>query len=469
MKQLIISTLLFLLFSSSVFGQSLDNYLMTAAENNPNLKATFLKYQAALERIPQVGALPDPQLSFSIFIQPMERFAGNQVGSISIMQMFPWIGTLKAAKEEMSLMAKAEFEAFNETKAMLFYDVKITWYAILQLNKEIEITSENIQLLKSLENIALAGFKSGRQRASVSGGPGISQVRSSSGNSQQSSGMAGMNLQSQTSSNNASKEPDMNNMVKMENMSGSGNMTDVLRAQLELNELQNRLSILKERRIPLLARFNQLLNRDLAEPIILPDSLVGLDIPIPFSQFPDSIINSNPMLKMLHYEEASYIARGKMNKKMGMPMIGIGLQYDIFQPGKNSPAMMNGSNMLMPMATVSIPVWRKKYTAAVRESEIMREYVSQQIESQNDKLIVSYEEAANQFRDAELRKKLYREQETIANQALNLLLVQYSTEGSNFEEVLRMQQQLLGYRLQLLNAYIDGNISVATLERLIGR
>jgi outer membrane protein TolC len=131
--------------------------------------------------------------------------------------------------------------------------------------------------------------------------------------------------------------------------------------------------------------------------------------------------------------------------------------------------MMNGSNMLMPMATVSIPIWRKKYTAAVRESEIMQDYVSKLIESQNDKLLVNYEEAVKQFRDAELRKKLYREQELIANQALNLLLVQYSTEGSNFEEVLRMQQQLLGYRLQLLNAYIDGNISVATLERLIGR
>src|SRR3989339_760884 len=106
MKQLIISTLLFLLFSSSVFGQSLDNYLMTAAENNPNLKATFLKYQAALERIPQVGALPDPQLSFSIFIQPMERFAGNQVGSISIMQMFPWMAPLKLPKRRCLLWQK---------------------------------------------------------------------------------------------------------------------------------------------------------------------------------------------------------------------------------------------------------------------------------------------------------------------------------------------------------------------------
>jgi outer membrane protein TolC len=57
----------------------------------------------------------------------------------------------------------------------------------------------------------------------------------------------------------------------------------------------------------------------------------------------------------------------------------------------------------------------------------------------------------------------------LANQALNILIVQYSTEGSNFEEVLRMQQQLLDYRFKYLDALIDVNISVAMMERLMGR
>ncbi len=52
---------------------------------------------------------------------------------------------------------------------------------------------------------------------------------------------------------------------------------------------------------------------------------------------------------------------------------------------------------------------------------------------------------------------------------MNLLLVQYSTEGSNFDEVLRMQQQLLGYRLSHLKAVVDGNLAVAAMEQLMGR
>ena len=134
MKYRIIHILIILLITGSLSGQSLDEYLVMAAENNPGLKAKFLRYQAALERIPQAGTLADPQVSYSFFIQPMERFAGNQTGSISLMQMFPWLGTLEAAREEMAFMAKAEFEAFNEARSMLFYEVRTTWYAMQQLN-----------------------------------------------------------------------------------------------------------------------------------------------------------------------------------------------------------------------------------------------------------------------------------------------------------------------------------------------
>ncbi|MBA7555902.1 hypothetical protein ES705_48594 [subsurface metagenome] len=50
-------------------GQKLlDNYLITAAENNPGLKAKFNEYMAALEVAPQVSALPDPQFAFSYLI-----------------------------------------------------------------------------------------------------------------------------------------------------------------------------------------------------------------------------------------------------------------------------------------------------------------------------------------------------------------------------------------------------------------
>jgi outer membrane protein TolC len=192
-------------------------------------------------------------------------------------------------------------------------------------------------------------------------------------------------------------------------------------------------------------------------------------IPVALNEIPDSIKNNNPMLKMLEQDEQAFIAQGKMNQKMGLPMIGVGLQYDIFQPRANSESMMNGRNMLMPMATVTIPLWRKKYTASVKESDYMRQAVLEQKQEVSNQLMVNYEDALKDLKDADRRVKLYHEQTSLANQALNILIVQYSTEGSNFEEVLRMQQQLLDYRLKYLDALIDGNIAVAMMERLMGR
>ncbi len=91
---------------AAVCGQdSLSVYLEQAALNNPGVKARYLEYTAALEKAPQAASLPDPQLQFGYFIKPMALLGGNQVGQVSLMQMFPWFGTLRYAKDEASKMA----------------------------------------------------------------------------------------------------------------------------------------------------------------------------------------------------------------------------------------------------------------------------------------------------------------------------------------------------------------------------
>lgn len=459
MKHKIVHILLLFLFANHANSQSLNDYLVIAAENNPNLKAHYFRYQAALEKVPQVGALPDPQLSFGFFVMPMERYMGNQIAEFSFMQMFPWFGALGAAKNEMTFMAKAKFEEFNETKSMLFYEVRTNWYALLLLEKEVAITKENIELLKTMEQISLTRFKSG-------GGAATSMdIKSENAqkNARSSSGMGSMDMASanQTDSKSA------NQTIRASTNGGS--MIDVLRVQMEINELQNNLELLEDSKTPLVARFNQLLNRERTEIVLFSDTIIAAEIPIALNEIPDSIINNNPMLKMLEQEEEAYIEQGKMNQKRGLPMIGVGLQYGVFRPRDNNPSMMNGQNMLMPMATVTIPLWRKKYTASVKESDFLRQSVVEQKNDVSNLLMVNYEDAIKEYNDANRRVRLYQNQTTLANQTLNLLIVQYSIQGSNFEEVLRMQQQLLDYRVKLLDALIDGNMAVAMMEKLMGR
>jgi outer membrane protein TolC len=462
MKVRLTYILILLLSAGAARGQTLEDYLIIAAKNNPNLKAKYFQYQAALERVPQVGALPDPQLGFSFFIMPMERYIGDQTGSVSLMQMFPWYGTLGAAKDEMTFMAKAKLEEFNESKSMLFYEVRANWYALQLLEKEIVISKENIELMKTMEQIAMARFSSGGQSSGSSGSGNMGDPsKKNNGNA-----TGGMNMSGQNASSN---QPISTSVNQSMSTSSSGSMIDVLRVQIEINEYQNSLALLEDSKILLIARFNQLLNRIASEPVILSDSIIAAQLPLAIAEIPDSIRNNNPMLKMLEQEEAAFLSQEKMDRKMGLPMIGLGLQYDIFRPRDNNPSNMNGQNMLMPMATITVPLWRKKYTASVHESDFMRQSVIEKKKDVSNQLMVSFEDAVKDFKDAERRVKLYQNQTSLANQALNILIVQYTTEGSNFEEVLRMQQQLLDYRLKYLDALIDGNIAVAMMERLMGR
>ena len=90
----------------------------------------------------------------------MELVNGNQVADIRLMQMFPWFGVLKNARDEMSLMAKAKFELFRDAKLQVFYDVQRNWYELYKIQKDISISEKNMEILKIIERLALVKFKS---------------------------------------------------------------------------------------------------------------------------------------------------------------------------------------------------------------------------------------------------------------------------------------------------------------------
>ena len=103
-------------------ADSLGHYLEIAAKNNPGLNADFLTYKASLEKVPQAGAWPTPQLDIGFFLQPMELVGGEQIAEFTLMQMFPWFGTKKATQTEATHMAKMAYEKFREARDNLYLE-----------------------------------------------------------------------------------------------------------------------------------------------------------------------------------------------------------------------------------------------------------------------------------------------------------------------------------------------------------
>ena len=140
---------------------TLSDYLANAALNNPELESAFYRWKAALEKIPQVKTLPDPRFTFAYYIQSVETRVGPQVASVALFQTFPWFGVLDlrgdiAAEEANAL--KAQYDAL---KLRLFYDVKNSFYEYAYLAQAIQITREDVALLKYLESVARARYSAG--------------------------------------------------------------------------------------------------------------------------------------------------------------------------------------------------------------------------------------------------------------------------------------------------------------------
>ena len=463
----IIGIILFLLFSSTVHAQdSLSVYLEVAAKNNPGVKAAFSQYLAALEKVPQVGSLPDPQGSLDFFLKPMELLNGNQVGSISVMQMFPWFGTLKLAKDESSLMARAQFELFQESKAGLFYNVKASWYNLAKYKRGILLINQNVALLESIEKLALVKFQSpagGSSSGGTSGGSSMQGAASGSGNA---GSMGGMNNQTP-----ASNQPQQNSNMSSGSSSAMGSqsvgLADVLRVRMEILDQKNQLALLKDQLKTEEANFNSLLNRDQNSAIEIPDSLKMETLSVSKLAVADSILSNNPMLAMLDAEGQSYSVMADKSRKMGLPMLGVGLNYMVIQKQAGNPSMMNGKDMVMPMVNFTIPVYRKKYTAMQKEANYLQESSILKSDEMKNMLLLEYRQLVQNYSDAERRVELYREQSDLANRTTNLLLAGFTSTGTDFEEILRIQYKVLEYGLKHIEAVADYNTAMAKAEKLM--
>lgn len=446
-------------------AQTLDDYLVIAAENNPGLKAAYAQYLAALERSKQPG-LPDPQLQVGFFFKPMERFMGNQQADIQLMQMFPWFGMITAQKDEANKMAKAQYQVFLDEENQLLFQVKSTWYELFRLKEEIRLSLENLEYLKKYERLALIKFQASTPNPTGSNlsNPGNSSAMLSPATS--STGNAGMNAMGGNPIQSSTSNPTEGGMASGGMSNPGPGMSDVLRIRIDINELENTITQLQANLEPLKIKFNQLLNRDIQEEIKIATALEPAKLELGKREILDSIWKNNPMLAMYDAEMAAYDLQTKMVKLDGRPMIGAGVTYMPFTSRLEDGMPMGGEDMVMPMVTMTLPIYRKKFQARIKEADYLKEAAFQNRQKTENLLALEWAAAFRDWEEAERKIQLYSEQTQLVYQNLNLLVTAYSSSGQDFEEVLLAQQRLIDYQLKRINSINQQYQSLAMLEML---
>lgn len=460
---LIISGLILALAAKS--QDSLLFYLSEAAKNNPTVLQKYTEYQAALQKVPQVGGLPNPELSTGVFLSPMELVNGNQIADIRLMQMFPWFGTLRAAKDEMSLMANAKFELFRDAKLQVFFDVQSTWLDLYKLRQNIRISEKNIEILKSIERISIVKFRSSDPGGSSSIPANSGSVSVPSATSAGAQGMgAGMGGNAAANSTVSNSMPQANSMGSS---AGGSSLADLYLIQIELGDLENNLALLKNQENTLAAQFNSYLNRPSDSPVSLPDTLAAESLEIPLQAGSDSMLANNPMLGMLQFEQQSIESRKKMVTRMGYPMIGLGVNYSVINKNEMITSEMNGKDMIMPMVVLTLPIYRKKYRAMQEEADLQKTATVQNYTASANSLKTEYYKAIQLYQDAQRRIKLYGSQSQLAASSLDIMMKSFAVSGSGLTDILRIRQQTLDYEYRQVEAITDYNKAITWLKRLM--
>lgn len=401
--------LLLLLISFMVSAQQeLDNYLLTAANNNPGLKAKFNDYMAALEIAPQVNALPDPQVAFAYFISPVETRVGPQQFKFSASQMFPWFGTLKTKENVAIQAAKVKYEVFLESKSRLFNEVRSTYFNIYFNRTAIEITRENLVILGTFRKLANIKVEAGKVSA-----------------------------------------------------------VDEYRITMEIGDLENQLALLIDKQKVLEVMFINHLNADDNLEITTPGTLWTNDIAIRKEQVMDSIRSNNHQLLVLALQQDVLSFRKELAEKLGKPDFSVGLDYTVVGQGTNGLAGTDA--FVFPKVGITIPLYRNKYKAMVNEVVYLQEAKDAEKTDKINLLETILENAWKEYLDADRRIRLYLTQLSLADQSLKLLETEYATGNKYFEEILRMERKLLNYGLELEKARSDKQAAISFINYLMGK
>ena len=112
---------------------------------------------------------------------------------------------------------------------------------------------------------------------------------------------------------------------------GGSGLSDLYRIQIEVLGLENNVALLKNQERTVTAQFNSYLNRNPLSPVYVDTILYMQSLTLSEIAIQDSILANNPMLTMLDYEKQSLEARKRMVAGMGLPMVGLGINYSLDQ------------------------------------------------------------------------------------------------------------------------------------------
>lgn len=394
---------------------ALGDLVHFAMGNNPEVAAAYHRWRAATARVPQAGALPEPQFGLGIVLDQVDADARYMGERYSISQMFPWFGKLGLREDMAATEAAAAARAYESARLGLLERVARAWFEYAWLHQAADTARENLQLMQRLESVARARYRAGEE-----------------------------------------------------------SQADVTRAQVELGRLDNQWRSLQDQLEPAAASLNAVLGRSAHAPLPARPAPPSRQAVAPLPQKADQVwleraLRDSPGLAEARHQIERERHSVALARKAYYPDITLGLEYA--RDGSARMARMDGggADMLVGMVSVSIPIRRRSYDAGVGEAEAQLAAADRRAAAREQDLEARLKRALFDYRDGERRMQLYGG--TLVPKARQSLAVTeraYGTGDADFSDLVDAQRALLEFRLAHERAAADRGQARARIDALLG-
>ena len=388
---------------------TVDQYVRYARDNNPDIQAARQRVAAACYRIAQVRSLPDPTLGVTLYPEEVQTAAGAQELTLSLSQKFPWLGKL-AAQADMARCTTSIAQAqLTATELSVVEEVKRAYYELYFVRQAIRISETDRGLLVDLAKSADSRYRTGA----------VSQQ-------------------------------------------------DVLRAQLEVANLDTELVRLRQQLASAQARLARQLHVSPDMPLATVDSLSAEQIPGDLDALYAQAVAARPELRAqltTVCRERRAVDLAQMNY---VPDATVNFSWIDTSTTGISP-VANGRDPYLAGVMVNLPIYRQRLAAAVREAQANVRAESRRYDSLKDQTLQQVKDLFVQAQTQAELLRLFRDDILPkADQTLRVSSQAYTSGQIGFLQLIDNWRDLLRFQLTYQRMEVQLRQTLATLERTVG-
>jgi cobalt-zinc-cadmium efflux system outer membrane protein len=369
--------------------------LRFAALNNPRVRAAYFDWVKAVERITIERSLPDPQFSFQADITDMIEAAMP-----GLMFDLPGPKKLKLAGQMAGAEAQVKFHALAVEIQQVAFAFKRAYYQLYFLDAKISVNRETLELVGDLEQIA-----------------------------------------------------------RRQNELGKVTLQDVLRAQIEQDQMSTEITNLEDSRSALLAAYKAALGlqRMAADPAI-PAQFETTPLEMNPDHLWELALRQNPRLKAMEADVKAAEASMQLARRSRIPDFAVGLEADV----KASPIMAR------PTFGMSLPIWKDKIAAEIAAAQASKSAGEARLAG--EQIMLAVELAEKSFMLRESTRNLTLLEDALlpkAKQSLEVARAGYLSGQVSFFDLLDAWKTRLDFELKLIESKAQRELAIAELSLLV--